>query len=232
MQRLTNQRKEWSVARRIRGATIAGAAAALLLGTLLAAPALAVPPAPASFTTDQFCAKVLTKGNGEAPGVTKTINASSTVSAGQTIDVTVTQNQPETNTKILIAADCVTLNGVYQSSLSQSSQPTNLQGPWHFSYTVPASAKAGDKLCDRAGVDAQRTGEDNSAHQKSNTVCVTVATVETTSTTMGATTTTGSAPLPFTGSSTWPMAMAGLGLLAAGIVIAMLTSDRRRRSVQ
>jgi len=224
------------VANRIRGATIAGAATAVLLGTLLAAPAFAAQPPPENFTTDQLCANVLTKGPGEAPGVTKTVDASGMVTAGQTVHVTVTQNQPETNTKILIAGDCVTLNGTYQPSLSQSSHPANLQGPWHFSYMVPASAKAGDKFCDRAGVDAQRTGPDNSAHQKSNTVCLTVAAAETTTTTAaptttsGATTTSSSAALPFTGSNTWPMAMAGLGLLAAGIVIAMLTSDRRRRS--
>jgi hypothetical protein len=227
------------VARRIRGATIAGAAAALLLGTLLAAPALAGQPG--NFTTDQLCAKTLTKGPGEAPGVTKSVDASGTVTAGQTVHVTVTQNQPETNTQVLAAGDCVTINGAYQSSLSQSSTPSNVNGPWHFSYTVPDSVKAGDKLCDRAAVDARRTGEDNSAHQKSNTVCLTVASSPTTTTpvtttapssTSGATTTSSSGALPFTGSNTWPMAMVGVGLLAAGIVIAMMTSERRRRAAE
>jgi hypothetical protein len=219
------------VARRIRGGTIAGAAAAILLGTLLAAPAFAGQPE--SFTTDQLCAKTLTKGPGELPGVSKRVDASGTVTAGQTVHVTVSQNQPQTNTQILIAGDCVTINGVYQPSLSQSSHPTNLQGPWTFSYTVPESVKPGDKICDRAAVDARRTGPDNSAHQKSNTVCLTVAAPETATTapptTAAATTTTSAGALPFTGNNTWPIAMAGIGLLAAGIVIAMLTTDRRRR---
>ncbi len=221
------------MARWTRWATIAGATAALILGTLLASPAFAADPS--TFTTDQLCSTAFT-GAGEAPGVTKTIDASGTVMAGQVVNVTVTQNPPDNNTKILIAGDCVRVNGVYQHDLSQSSHPANVHGPWMFSYTVPSSAKAGDKICDRAVVDARRTGSDTSAHEKSKEVCVMVAKSPSTSTATTAPAssvagqTTSTSALPFTGSSTWPTVMVGVGLLAIGGVIALLTSDRRRRS--
>ncbi|HEX8770004.1 MAG TPA: hypothetical protein VF711_04475 [Acidimicrobiales bacterium] len=95
----------------------------------------------------------------------------SVVAPGTTVQVTITWDTGDWD-YVDQLFDCVQVAGAQDDSLSFEEKPATNDGVATHSYTIPADAAHGSKVCDRARLSGKPTGEVST--QKSNVVCFVV----------------------------------------------------------
>jgi hypothetical protein len=143
--------------------------------SLVALPVLLLPSAAwAQSPSPSACSGLY---HGDPPGslAITTVPASDTVlHPGDTVEVTATWDTTDWPTPVLHKIlDCLQVNGEVDYGLSTQEKPTDNDGLYRYTFTVPGRAVG--RVCDRVRLSGRLVEGGDLAVQKSNTLCFSVA---------------------------------------------------------
>lgn len=115
--------------------------------------------------------------HGDPPGslaITSTPPSGAVLRPGDTVEVTATWDTTDWPRPVLHKVlDCVLVDGEVDYGLSQQEKPTDNDGLYRHSFTVPA--RPAGRICDRVRLSGRLVEDGPHVVQKSNTICFTVA---------------------------------------------------------
>ena len=115
--------------------------------------------------------------HGDPPGslaITTVPGTDTVLHPGDTVEVTATWDTADWPTPVLHKVlDCLLVNGDVDYGLSTQEKPTDNDGLYHYTFTVPGRAVG--RVCDRVRLSGRLVEGGDLAVQKSNTLCFSVA---------------------------------------------------------
>jgi len=143
--------------------------------SLVAVPVLLLPSAAwAESPNPSACSGLY---HGDPPGslaITTVPENGTVLHPGDTVDVTATWDTADWPTPVLHKVlDCLLVNGEVDYGLSTQEKPTDNDGLYHYTFTVPGRAVG--RVCDRVRLSGRLVEGGDLAVQKSNTLCFSVA---------------------------------------------------------
>src|SRR5262245_9616909 len=138
---------------------------------LVAAPVLLLPSAAWAEAPNASACSGLYHGDPPGSLAISTNPPSGTVlHPGDTVEVTATWDTADWPTPVLHKVlDCLLVNGEVDYQLSTQEKPTDNDGLYHYSFTVPGRAVG--RICDRVRLSGRLVEGGDLAVQKSNTIC-------------------------------------------------------------
>lgn len=116
--------------------------------------------------------------HGDPPGslaITTVPGSDTVLHPGDTVEVTATWDTADWPTPVLHKVlDCLLVNGEVDYGLSTQEKPTDNDGLYRYTFTVPGRA-VGSRVCDRVRLSGRLVQDGDLAVQKSNTLCFSVA---------------------------------------------------------
>jgi hypothetical protein len=143
--------------------------------SLVALPVLLLPSAAWAESPNPSACSGLYHGDPPGSLAITTVPASDTVlHPGDTVEVTATWDTSDWPTPVLHKIlDCLQVNGEVDYGLSTQEKPTDNDGLYRYTFTVPGRAVGG--ICDRVRLSGRLVEGGDLAVQKSNTLCFSVA---------------------------------------------------------
>jgi hypothetical protein len=115
--------------------------------------------------------------HGDPPGslaITTVPGRDTVLRPGDTVEVTATWDTADWPTPVLHKVlDCLLVNGEVDYGLSTQEKPTDNDGLYRYTFTVPGRAVG--RVCDRVRLSGRLVEDGDLAVQKSNTLCFSVA---------------------------------------------------------
>jgi hypothetical protein len=144
--------------------------------SLVAFPVLLLPSAAWAASPNPSACSGLYHGDPPGSLAITTVPGSDTVlHPGDTVEVTATWDTSDWPTPVLHKVlDCLLVNGEVDYGLSTQEKPTDNDGLYRYTFTVPGRA-VGSRVCDRVRLSGRLVEGGDLAVQKSNTLCFSVA---------------------------------------------------------
>ena len=144
--------------------------------SLVLLPVLLLPSAARADSPNSSACKGLYHGNPPGSLVMTTNPPSGTVlHPGDAVEVTATWDTADwPGPRLHKVLDCLLVNGEVDYELSSQEKPTDNDGLYHYTFTVPGRA-VGGRICDRVRLSGRLVADGDLAVQKSNTICFSVA---------------------------------------------------------
>lgn len=144
--------------------------------SLVALPVLVLPSAARAEAPNPSACSGLYRGN--PPGslaITSNPPSGTVLHPGDVVEVTATWDMADWPKPVLHKVlDCLLVNGEVDYEQSTQEKPTDNDGLYHYSFTVPGRA-VGGRICDRVRLSGRLVDGGSLAVQKSNTLCFSVA---------------------------------------------------------
>jgi hypothetical protein len=143
--------------------------------SLVVLPVLFLPAAAWAEAPNPDACRSLYQGNPPGSLVMTTSPPSGTVlHPGDTVEVTATWDTADWPGPVLHKVlDCLLVNGEVDYELSSQEKPTDNDGLYRYTFTVPGRAVG--RICDRVRLSGRLVEDGDLAVQKSNTICFSVA---------------------------------------------------------
>jgi hypothetical protein len=143
--------------------------------SLVALPVLLLPSAAWAEAPNPSACSGLYRG--DPPGslaITTNPPSGTVLHPGDTVEVTATWDTADWPTPVLHKVlDCLLVNGEVDYELSTQEKPTDNDGLYRYTFTVPG--RAVDRVCDRVRLSGRLVEDGDLAVQKSNTICFSLA---------------------------------------------------------
>jgi hypothetical protein len=153
--------------------------------SLVALPVLLLPSAASAESPNPSACSGLYHGDPPGSLAITTVPGTDTVlHPGDTVEVTAAWNTSDWPTPVLHKVlDCLLVNGEIDYGLSTQEKPTDNDGLYRYTFTVPGRA-VGSRVCDRVRLSGRLVEGGDLAVQKSNTLCFSVTAAGGTGTTV------------------------------------------------